>query len=219
MEYLFTYKIEAEGKMKRITPKQVLFEDDRNLVMEQEEGVFYHAYGRGRVTGVHTEVRKAIDSAYEDMGVVTDRTGRVVWERGGRKTRSVLELANGCEETEASNSLEASIRVLLEQEGVYADVKGLLEAGKSPYQILQQYSGKTPENFTGCNLSSVLYYVSEGNYVLAMTGTASGELIVGYDAQNIYVLDALSGKMHKEGQKDAGAKYEASGNVFFSYLK
>jgi hypothetical protein len=68
-------------------------------------------------------------------------------------------------------------------------------------------------------LSSALYYVSEGNYVLAMTDANSAELIVGYDAQNIYVLNPLTGQMHKEGQKDAAAKYEACGNVFFSFLK
>ena len=68
-------------------------------------------------------------------------------------------------------------------------------------------------------MSSVLYYVSEGNYVLAMTDANSAEMIVGYDAQNIYVLDTMTGKMHKEGQKDATAKYEACGNVFFSFLE
>ena len=179
----------------------------------------FHAYGRGDMLGVHGEIRNAIVQAYDKMGVVTDHKGQVVWERGNRKTRSVLELANGTESLEANTSLEAGLRILLEQEGVYNDVAALLETGKSPYQILKQYSQKQPENFTGCNLSSVLYYVSEGNYVLAMTDANSAELIVGYDAQNIYVLNPLTGQMHKEGQKDAAAKYEACGNVFFSFLK
>jgi hypothetical protein len=65
----------------------------------------------------------------------------------------------------------------------------------------------------------VLYYISEGNYVLAMTDARSAELIVGYDAQNIYVLNVMNGKMQKEGQKDAAARYENCGNVFFSFLK
>ena len=153
------------------------------------------------------------------MGVVTDERGHIVWKRGDRKTRAVLELANGAEPVEAQNSLEGSLRLLLEQEGIYADIRSALDDGKSPYQILQQNSKKAVKNFTGCNLSSVLYYVSEGSYVLAMTDANSGEIIVGYDAQNIYILDALSGQMTKLGQKDAAAKYEASGNVFFSFLK
>ena len=51
-----------------------------------------------------------------------------------------------------------------------------------------------------------------------MTDARRAEVIVGYDAQNIYVLDAVSGTVTKIGQKDAAAKYEAVGNVFFSFL-
>lgn len=218
-EQVFDFEVEAEGRMKLIIPKQVLFEENRIISLEEEEHQSFHAYGKGRVTGVYAELRKAIQAAYEDMGVVTDQNGQVVWERGNRKTRSVLELANGSEPIEAADSLEASIRLLLEQEGVYTDVRSSLDSGRSPYQILKQNSQKQPENFTGCNLSSVLYYVSEGNYVLAMTAANSAEMIVGYDGQNIYVLDAMSGQMTKVGQKDAAEKYAASGNVFFSFMK
>lgn len=219
VEQVFTFGIKAEGKRKLITPKQIVFEENRNLVLEEEEHQNFHAYGKGKVTGVYSELRYAILAAYDDMGVVTDHNGEVVWERGGRKTRSVLELANGTEPEEASNSLEGALRILLEQEGVYTDVRASLDSGRSPYQILKQNSGKQPENFTGCNLSSVLYYVSQGNYVLAMTDANSAELIVGYDAQNIYVLNPLTGQMTKVGQKDAAAAYEACGNVFFSFLE
>lgn len=219
IEQVFSYKIEAEGRMKVITPKQILFEDNRTIMLTEEENESFHAYGRGSVTGVYTELRKAVLEAYDNMGVVTDHSGRVVWERGSRKTRAVLELANGSEPMEASDSLEAGIRLLLEQEGIYTDVRSALDSGKSPYQILKENSKKQPENFTGCNLSSVLYYISEGNYVLAMTDAKSAEIIAGYDAQNIFVLDPMTGQVTKIGQKDAAEKYAASGNVFFSFLE
>lgn len=219
IEQVFTYEVEADGRMKVITPKQILFEDLREIVLEKEEHEKFHAYGRGRVTGVYGEIRKAIPRAYEDMGVVTNHNGQVVWERGNRKTRAVLELVNGNEPIEAASSLEACIRLLLEQEGVYVDVRAQLDAGKSAYQILKENSQKQPENFTGCNLSSVMYYLSEGNYVLVMTDANHAEIITGYDAQNIFVLDAVSGVMTKMGQKDAAEKYAASGNVFFSFMK
>lgn len=219
LEYAFRFQTEAKGKLKEITPKQILFEGERSISLEEEESTNYYAYGRGRVTGVYSELRNAVMTAYENMGVVTDPKGQVVWARGKRKTRSVLELANGVEPSAVSNSLEAGIRILLEQEGVYAEIGTQLAEGESPYQILRKNSKKQAENFTGCNLSSVLYYVSEGNAVLAMTDAGSAELIVGYDAQNIFVLDPVTGTVHKEGQKDAAQKYEDCGNVFFSFLK
>lgn len=220
IEHVFNFPTEAEGKRKDIVPKQILFEENRNhSLAKEEEGQIFHAYGKGEVTGIYEELRKAVLKAYDDMGVVIDRSGQIVWERGGRKTRSVLELANGSEPMEARDSLEAGLKLLLEQEGVFVDVRSLLDGGKSAYEILKENSQKSPENFTGCNLSSILYYISEGNYVLVMTDANSAEIIAGYDAQNIYVLDVLTGQVKKMGQKDATAYYEEHGNVFFSFLK
>ena len=217
-EQVFQHEIKSEGKRKMISPKQVVFEENRNLALEKEETLYYHAYGRGNVLGVYSQIRKAVECAYERMGVVTNAQGQVVWERGNRESGISLELSAGCEPVSAENSLIASLRLLLEQEGVYTDVKSALEKGKSPFQILKQSFGQSAEDFTGCNLSSVLYYVGKGNYVLAMTDANSAELIVGYDSQNVYVLEPQKGKMTKVAQKDAAAKYEACGNVFFSFL-
>ena len=220
LEKVFNFDIVIEGKRKDITPKQVLFEGDRNISLGgEEEKAIFRSYGRGRLTGVYTELRKAVANAYEDMGIVTDHKGCLVWERGNRKTRALLELSAGTAPTEATDSLEASLKILLEREGVYADVKGLLDQGESAFQILKNNSQKNVQDLTGCNLSSVLYYISQGNDILVMKDMKNAELIVGYDAQNIYVLDAMSGKVTKMGQKDATAKYEAIGNVFFSFLK
>lgn len=215
IEKVFNFEISAAGKMKAVNPKQILFEGSRTITIENTEEQSYHAYGKGKVIGIYSQIREAVMAAYEEMGVVTDQNGNVVWERGGRKSRSVLELADGTEPIAAADSLEASIRLLLEQEGIYADVRSALNTGSSAYEILQQNSKKRPENFTGCNLSSVLYYISNENYVLVMTDADSAEIIVGYDTQNIYVLDPLNGQVTKEGQKDATERYAAAGNVFF----
>lgn len=216
LEEVFLFSIKAEGKRKEITPKQVVYENNRTIALKDDEDL-YHAYGKGRVQGVYKELRQAIQAAYEEMGVVTDHAGKVVWQRGGRKTRNYLELSKGCEPVNASNRLEAGLKLLLEQEGVYTDVSQALSQNQSPYEILKQNSQYAVENLTGCNLSSVLYYVSEGNYVLAMTDADHGWILTGYDAQNVYVLDAQSGQVTKIGMKDAAEQYETAGNVFFAF--
>ncbi len=214
-EKVFRFEIAAAGKKKVVVPKQILFEEDRTIAMEKNEEQCYHAYGKGKVIGIYAELRDAAAAAYEEMGVVTDQSGQVVWDRGGRKTRAVLSLADGTEPIAAADSLEAGLRILLEQEGIYTDIRSALDAGKSPYEILKQNSKMQPENFTGCNLSSVLYYVNNGNYVLAMTEASGAEIITGYDAQNIYVLEPLTGQVTKIGQKDVAERYASCGNVFF----
>lgn len=214
-EQVFSFDISASGKRKTVEPKQILFEENRTITIENGKEQSYHAYGQGRVTGIYKELRQAVMAAYDDMGVVTDQNGMVVWKRGGRKTRSVLKLANGTEPLETSDSLEACIRTLLEEEGIYTDVRSSLDAGKGLFAILQENSMKQIENLTGCNLSALLYYISLGDYVLVMTEADNARIIAGYDAQNIYELDPQSGQVTKIGQKDAAETYAASGNVFF----
>ncbi len=140
MEKVLNFEIPVEGKRKIIKPKQVLFEENRNLALGKEGHQSFHAYGRGDVIGVYEELRDAVQIAYDHMGVVTDHNGSVVWERGNRKNSAVLELAGGSEPVEAADSLEGSLRLLLEQEGIYADVRNALDSGRSPYQILKQNS-------------------------------------------------------------------------------
>lgn len=218
-EFIFRYEISADGKRKVVAPKQILFEDDRNLSLDRPPKTEFHAYGRGHVIGIYPELRQAILDAYDKMGVVTNQKGQVVWERGSRKTRASLGNAEEMEPVSAENSLEACLKFLLEQEGVYVDVRELLDSGRSPYEILRQNSKKQAENFTGCNLSSMLYYVSQGSYVLVMTDAEHAQVITGYDAQNIFVLDPMTGQVTKMGQKEAAETYAASGNVFFSFLQ
>ena len=74
-------------------------------------------------------------------------------------------------------------------------------------------------DLTGCNLSEVLYYVSQGNPVLAITGPDSAELIVGYDAGSIVTYNPNNNSYNRIGQIEASAKYEAANNVFISYVK
>lgn len=218
-EYVLTFETEAQGKRKNIVPKQVLFEDNRTISLEEKTQNLFHVYARGETAGVYREVKNAVAEAYERMGVVTDSSGQVIWKRGSRRTRVILDAAETAEPVEAADSLEAALKFLLEEEGKYGDVKTALDNGKSAYRILKQYSERTPESFTGCSLSAMLYYINEGRCVLVRTGERSAELLVGYDAQNVYILEPFTGTVRKEGLADAAEKYEFSGNVFLSFLK
>lgn len=216
-EYVLTFETKASGKLKKFVPKQILFEDNRTLSLESEQmQEYYHVYARGKVQGVYTELRTAVQNAYQEMGVVTDQKAGVAFKRGSRSIRAVLPLAEGTEaQNGVSDSLEAALKLLLEEEGKYADIKAELGSGKSAYEILKQNSERQVENLTGCSLTMMFYYINEGQNVLAVTSEHSAELIVGYDAQNIFILEPLSGAVRKEGQNDAAERYARSGNVFF----
>ena len=71
---------------------------------------------------------------------------------------------------------------------------------------------------SGCSVSMVLYYVSQGYPILALEGNAEAELITGYDTQNIILTDPLTGESYKKGMNDSTQMFEGLGNLFLVCL-
>jgi hypothetical protein len=68
-------------------------------------------------------------------------------------------------------------------------------------------------------LDDVLYYVSEGRLVIAMTNGTDAVLIYAYDTFNISVVDPKFGRTDKIGLQDSKKMFEKAGNIFISYLE
>lgn len=67
-------------------------------------------------------------------------------------------------------------------------------------------------------MEEVLYYVSCGKPVFAMTGSNDAVLLVGYDSGNVIIFDPLIGNVYKRNNADAAQMFADAGNVFFAYL-
>ena len=73
-------------------------------------------------------------------------------------------------------------------------------------------------DLSGCSVSMIQYYVSQGYPVLALQGGSGAELITGYDQQNIIVTDPLTGESSRRGLNDSTQMYEELGNLFLVCL-
>ena len=71
-------------------------------------------------------------------------------------------------------------------------------------------------DLSGCTLDNVLYYVSQGKPVLALTEASDAVLIVGYDPQNTILFDPDEG-IRKMGINDSREFFEEAGNLFIGY--
>ena len=96
----------------------------------------------------------------------------------------------------------------------------LIAGGETPKTIL----GNTMRDaqildLSGCNVEEVLYYVSCGSPVFAMTGSEEAVLLVGYDADNVIVYDSDSGTNQRLSLEEADEVFSGAGNVFLTYLK
>ena len=93
-----------------------------------------------------------------------------------------------------------------------------LAQGYTPYEILSEQTAGRVLDLSGCSVSMVLYYVSQGYPVLALEGGSNAELITGYDPQNIIVTDPLTGESSKRGMNDSTQQFADFGNLFLVCL-
>ena len=65
----------------------------------------------------------------------------------------------------------------------------------------------------------MLYYVSRGYPVMAMTGEGNAVIITGYDAKNTILYDPKEERVYKYGLNDSKNLFEHAGNRFVTYVR
>lgn len=154
----------------------------------------YYVYARGSLMGSYLEPARAIQAADENSGVVLNRAQQYVWERGNKKTKIQLNLA---------------------------DVPDAFQRGILDQDELQENLGEKGQvmDLSGCSLDSVLYEVSAQRPIVARTGEDTSVVIVGYDQYNTYLYDPVTKEMKPYGINDSTELFAKEGNVFFSYVE
>jgi hypothetical protein len=96
----------------------------------------------------------------------------------------------------------------------------MISQGETPKQILlNTLKDAVVLDLTGCTVDEILYYVSNGYPVFAMTGSNDAVLVVGYDANNVVLYDPAMGQTYKRTIADADEMFFNAGNIFFTYQK
>ena len=210
----------GSGRLRQLSPEQVLFEGSRRLALEAgtADGRYYAYSFDGSFLGAHAKANEAILAAYDAMGCVVDSRQDYIWKRGGRKTRTELSGMENPQQSAGESSLQAALEILLGAQKIYGDVEAYLAQGYTPYEILEEQSAGRVLDLSGCSVSMIQYYVSQGYPVLALQGGGAAELITGYDQQNIIVTDPLTGESSRRGLNDSTQMYEELGNLFLVCL-
>ncbi len=185
-----------------------------------ENDDMYFAYMGSQVIYAGNDLKSAIRTADEQMGIVVDGEAHYIWKRGRIQTKSPLTGISVGSTDADSNSSAKCISAMLGLAGENVQVGAVLAEGETPAAVLE----RTLKDYmildvTGCDLNEVLYYVGRSMPVYARTGTDSAVLIIGYDMYNITVYDPDSDSNKKIGLKDAGKLFDGAGNVFITYLK
>lgn len=211
----------SEKRPRLLTPKETILEDDRTVALKDNRDTErYYVYVKGDVIATSESVTEAIKVANEKMGVVISDSQQYIWKRSRKAQQGKLpDIVVGVEDVNAG-SIAQCINAMLEKEGINISVSALIAGGETPKNILKNtMKDARILDLTGCNIEEILYYVSCGNPVFAMTGSSDAVLLVGYDANNVIIFNPLENTADRQSIIEAGEIFAGAGNVFFTYLR
>ncbi len=207
--------------IKILTPKEVVFEGGRELVLEEEsENSKYYVYGPYGVNGVYSAPAKAVNQAYDTSGVVVDQRGNSIWIKGNRVTRNQIMAIKEPEISEEQGSLAVCLDTMLKFEGIMSNAEYLLQQGQTVIEILEENLEDVQVlDLTGCKLDAVLHYVNQDIPVLAMLKDGEAVLITGFNEFNVVIMEPSKGALYKKGMNDATEWLYENGNCFITYVR
>lgn len=206
---------------KLLTPKETILEETREVALEERESPGrYYVYVKGNVVLTTESVSEAIITANEKMGVVIGDNQQYVWKRSRKTVQTPFSDISTIEADGSMGSIALCINALLEREGIHIAVGELLSQGQTPKQILTDtLKDAVVLDLTGCTVDEILYYVSNGSPVFAMTGSRDAVLVIGYDSSSVTLYDPAALDFYKKTIAEADALFFEAGSVFFTYQK
>lgn len=207
--------------IKILTPKEVVFEGGRELLLENVDSTErYYIYGAYGVEGIYTAPAKAVAEAYKTAGVVVNSSGECVWLKGNRVNRNQIMAIKKEEVTGEESSLAVCLDTILAFEGYVRSSEYYLERGKNALEILEDdLENAQILDLTGCTLDAVLYYVNQDIPILAMLQNGEAVLITGFNEFNVVIMDPVKGTLEKRGMNDSAKWFEENGNPFITYIR
>ena len=210
-----------EKEPKLLTPKDILLEEEKVVALEWSgDSNQYYVYVKGDVVLSTHNVSEAIIMANKSMGTVIDSNQQYIWKRSRKTTQSAFKGMSVGDEDKRAGSIAQCINAMLGREEIGISVSALMEQGETPIEILENALKEVQIlDLTGCAIDEVLYYISNGTPVLAMSGANDAVLLIGYDASHVTIFDPANGQIYRKNMDDADIMFANAGRVFITYMK
>lgn len=184
----------SDTSPKILRPKQVLLEEPITISFSGKVKTDkYYVYGMGELVGIYDKAAYAIQKAEQVSGVVISSEQSYIWEKGNRNLVYDTE-AEPFKRGEDQTSLAACEEQMKKYDATKADL-------------------------TGCTLEQVLYVISKGNPVIAMTSPQHAILLTGYTTTEVTYVEPDTGEKQVVSTSEMAEMVEGSGNTFIGYVK
>lgn len=223
---LATWVIKASNakktdKIKQLAAQPTMSSHDTTAKLESDQDIErFYVYAKGEVTMATDNISDAIVQANDNMGVVIDSNQQYIWMRA-RKT-AVNAFANIApnETDKDADSVVKSVSAMLAYNEVTVSVSELINSGSSAVDILKNnLSDKVILDLQGVSSEEIIFYISQGNPVFAMTGSSSAVLVIGYSSTGtLYVYNPDTGVTDAMSYENADAMFYNGGLHFITYM-
>lgn len=182
------------------------------------ESDVYIAYAFGEIISMTKDAGTAITAADNAAGIVLNSSGRIVWERGVKDKKASIAGLTIQVKSDTMTSLQACIKMLLQLKNSDTDVTRFDVNSMDAATFLSNYLNKEPLKAEGITLDEALYFVYKNRPVIVFKQSGEAMLLTGYDSTSITVIDPAARSERKLALKDAIKEFEASGNVYITYV-
>ncbi len=213
------------GTIKKMSPKQVLFEGNRYIELSDEESISrFRVYGLKGLDSMYAEEAAAVNKAVSIAGNVIADDGGYIWEKTLLSSRNQIMKIKALEETDTDGSLNAVLDVMLSYAGTPVNSAAMTNKGSTPYEVLKKnLTDERVLNLTGCSMNTMLYYLDKDYPVLALT-RGGAVLLTGFNESEVVLLDPAylilspgGGTLAKISKSTADSVLTDSGNIYITY--
>ena len=203
--------------LRYVEPKETMSEEESVVLLpetkeEEERRETYYVYNTFGALGSYQVISNAIVAAQEERGVVVDDRGAYRFCFSNRPAKEqIMEIRQASDAGEGD--VEKCLSTILAYEGrngYSVSVGGETDAA----DVLQAAMPEaTVMSLNGVPLDAVLYYVSKGTPVLAMTGggTEDAVLIVGYNEREIVIAYPAGSHLEMPEETETAEEGEPTG--------
>lgn len=208
-------------KLKQLTAQMTINSHDTTVDLKFDDNtVHFYAYAKGDVIFASDNISDAIKQANDSMGVVIDSNQQYVWMRA--RKNAVNAFANiACNEIDKdADSVVKSVSAMLTYNDVTVSVSELIGAGSSAVDVLKNnLPDKEILDLQGVSSEDIIFYISQGNPVFAMTGNTSAVLVTGYSSNGaLYIYNPDNGATTSMSYEDADRMFYNGGLHFITYM-
>lgn len=206
-------------KVKKMVPDELLPEEMSEVVLpDTSKEKNYYVYIWGKIRLITWDMAQAMTLANEERGLVLDNGENCLWSRSRSVSRTAFDCSDIDEEDLTANCAVRAFGAMLYSAGIRTSASELLKSGESMKEVLvEELPQAEVYELTGCDAECLLYFVSRGTPVLAMTSADTAVLLNGYDTEKVYYYDFESGAQCQASYSDMDKLLAAGGERYLAY--